>query len=89
MTFFEKKVKKKSARSAFHQLKIPLPAIIIIIIIFVHHYFYLPRIASSVHSCTVINEGAANEVLIVFKAPICSTQQQTLSNIMLNLGLLN
>ena len=45
---------------------------------------YLPRIASSVRTCTVINESPANEVLIVFKAPICSTQHQTLSNIVLN-----
>ena len=35
-------------------------------------------------SSTVINEGPANEVLIVFKAPIFSTQHQTLSDTMLN-----
>ena len=53
-------------------------------IFYYYYYSYLPRITSSVHSWTVINEGPANEVLIVFKAPICSTQHQTLSDIMLN-----
>ena len=35
-------------------------------------------------SCTVIKEGPANEVLIVFKASNCSTQNQTLLDNMLN-----
>ena len=40
---------------------------------FIHQglFIYLPRIASSVATyCTVINEGPAIEVLIIFKAPI-------------------
>ena len=33
-------------------------------------YFFKQGIASSVAQYTVINEGPANEVLVVFKAPI-------------------
>ena len=37
-------------------------------------YECLPRIASTVPNGSVINEGPASEVLIVFKAPIWATE---------------
>ena len=44
--------------------------LIIVIIIIIINY-YLPSIISTY--CTVINEGSAIEVLIIFKAPICQS----------------
>ena len=40
---------------------------------FLIYYECLHRMASSTHSCTVINQGAAKEIIVIFKALICFT----------------